>query len=82
MSMTSVAMMVSGSGGHGHEPVWDLPIPAWSYGAIALAAFMLLLFVTWCFRNAGHTLMEASDVVAHGQGSSDGSTRDGHGSTR
>ncbi|SEW25719.1 hypothetical protein SAMN05421595_1623 [Austwickia chelonae] len=73
-------MMVSSSGGHGHEPVWVLPIPAWAYGAIALAVFMLLLFVTWCFRNTGHTLMEASDVAPHGQGPSGGSMRGGHGS--
>jgi hypothetical protein len=35
----------------GTEVVRELPIPAWSYGALALACFMLLLGVLWSFRN-------------------------------
>lgn len=29
----------------------QLPIPAWSFGAIAFAAFLVLLGVLWSFRN-------------------------------
>jgi hypothetical protein len=28
-----------------------LPMPAWAFGAIALASFMVLLGVLWSFRN-------------------------------
>ncbi len=82
MSMTSFAALAAESGGHGHEAVWELPIPAWSYGAIALAAFLLLLGIAWVFRNAGHTLMTAPDVREHGAPGDHGhgTTRDGHGS--
>lgn len=52
----------------GPHVVWHLPIPPIAYGAIALAAFFLLLGITWMFRNAGHTLMTGSDTVEHGHG--------------
>jgi hypothetical protein len=29
----------------------QLPIPAWSFGAIAFAGFLVLLGVLWTFRN-------------------------------
>ena len=29
----------------------ELPMPAWAYGAIALASFVVLLGVLWSFRN-------------------------------
>ena len=45
--MPTVASLASA----GTETVRELPIPAWSYGALALAGFMLLLGVLWSFRN-------------------------------
>jgi hypothetical protein len=33
------------------EELRVLPIPAWSYGAIAFGSFMVLLGVLWSFRN-------------------------------
>jgi hypothetical protein len=35
----------------GTERLRELPMPAWAYGAIALASFLLLLGVLWTFRN-------------------------------
>jgi len=48
MSITSTVASLASAG---TETVRELPIPAWSYGAIALACFMALLGVLWSFRN-------------------------------
>lgn len=64
MSMTSLPILAAEGGGH--EMVWQLPIPAWSYGALSLAIFVILLGVVWSFRNAGHTYMTQPDIVEHG----------------
>ncbi|MBW3084434.1 hypothetical protein KEM60_00622 [Austwickia sp. TVS 96-490-7B] len=63
--MSLTPMTLQAVPGSGHEVVWELPMPDWAYGVIALAAFMLLLLITWLFRNAGHTLMEGPDMVPH-----------------
>lgn len=77
MSMTSFALPASEGGGH--EVVWHLPIPAWSYGALALAIFLILLGVVWSFRNSGHTYMTQPDVVEHDHGPASAAPG-GHGS--
>ncbi|MCA0438065.1 MAG: hypothetical protein M9891_18740 [Austwickia sp.] len=69
MSMTSFAFLAAEEGGHGGgHTVWQLPMPAWAYGALALAIFFILLGVVWSFRNMGHTYMTQPDVVDHGPG--------------
>ena len=78
MSMTSFAILATEGG---ERPEFHLPIPAWSYGALALAIFLILLGVVWSFRNAGHTLMTQPDIVEHGHGTAPGApTPGGHGS--
>ncbi len=49
-----------------HEQLWQLPMPAWAYGAIALGAFLLLLLLTWFFRNAGHAMVYGPGGVKEG----------------
>ncbi len=80
MSMTSFAILANEGGGH--EVVWHLPMPAWAYGALALAIFIVLLGVVWSFRNMGHTYMTQPDVVPHSPGHDAGghSASGGHGS--
>ena len=56
----------------GTETVRELPIPAWSYGALALAGFMLLLGVLWSFRNTAVKYDTPIRVTHEGQS-------DGHG---
>lgn len=41
----------------GPEQLWDLPMPAWAYGAVAVAVALLLLLLVWAFRNvAGNVI--------------------------
>ncbi len=76
MSMTTALLapgsLLAGSlameSGEGSHVVWHLPIPEYMYGVIAITVFMLLLGITWTFRNAAHTLMTQPDVVEHGHG--------------
>jgi len=35
----------------GTEKLRELPMPPWSFGALALGSFLLLLGVLWFFRN-------------------------------
>lgn len=94
MSMTTALLapgsllagsLATESGGESHV-VWHLPIPAYMYGVIAVAVFLLLLGIAWTFRNAAHTLMTGPDVVEHGhdrhsaEASSHGATPGGAGS--
>lgn len=65
MWMTSVAILAAEGGS---EMEWELPMPNWAYGALALAVFLILLGVVWSFRNAGHTYMTQPDVVEHDHG--------------
>lgn len=51
MSMSWIAVVAEGEG-HARE----LPMPAYMYGVIALAAFALLLAVTWAFRGTAAKL--------------------------
>lgn len=48
------------------EETRELPLPAWSYGAISLGLLLLLLLITWFFRNAGHTLVYGPGGVRQG----------------
>lgn len=55
-----------------HEQVWELPMPAWAFGAVALGLFLLLLLITWFFRNTAHTMIygpggvrEGADPIPH-----------------
>jgi hypothetical protein len=66
--MPTVASLASA----GTETVRELPIPAWSYGALALACFMLLLGVLWSFRNTAAKYDTPIRVTDEGPG-------DGHG---
>jgi len=47
LSMSAAAALVSA----GTEPVRQLPMPPWAFGAIALGCFVVLLGVLWSFRN-------------------------------
>lgn len=77
MSLTSFAYLAAEGGESGGHMEWHLPMPAWSYGALALAVFLILLGVVWSFRNSGHTYMSEPDIVEHGHG---GTVPGGHGS--
>jgi hypothetical protein len=35
----------------GTEKLRELPMPAWAFGAVAFASFLVLLGVLWTFRN-------------------------------
>jgi len=48
MSMTSTVATLAAAA---TEQLRVLPIPAWAFGAIAFASFMVLLGVLWSFRN-------------------------------
>lgn len=62
------------------EHAWILPMPAWAYGAIALAVALLLLGIVWTFRNMGHTLMNGPEYVDHHAVSGGGAQSGAHGS--
>ena len=47
------------------DPAHALPMPAISYGLIALVFFALLLGVTWAFRNTSQKSVPPSE--AHGE---------------
>ncbi len=84
MSMISLALLAAaeGEGGEHAEQLWDLPIPAWSYGALSLAIFLLLLGLVWSFRNMAHTLMYGRDgqpVTSSGVGTRPAPGAKGHG---
>ena len=49
MNLTYLAQAVEGS----EEQLRELPIPPAGYGLLALAAFGLLLVVTFAFRSVG-----------------------------
>jgi protein-S-isoprenylcysteine O-methyltransferase Ste14 len=54
MSMTPFLVPTAESG---PEQLWDLPMPAWAYGAIAVVLAVLLLLLVWAFRNvAGNVI--------------------------
>jgi hypothetical protein len=60
--------------------VRELPMPAWAYGAIALACFLALLGVLWTFRNTAAKYDRPMGAVpgdAHGSQGSHGATDDG-----
>lgn len=81
MSTTPLVLLFAAS--EGHEAEWHLPLPSWSYGAIALAIFVLLLGIAWTFRNTAHTLMTVPDTVDPGNGApgASGAAHEGTGTT-
>jgi hypothetical protein len=48
MSFTPTAVTLATAG---TLTVRELPMPPWTYGAIAFASFLVLLGVLWTFRN-------------------------------
>ncbi|HPB73448.1 MAG TPA: hypothetical protein PLX71_10770 [Phycicoccus sp.] len=68
--MTTLASLVA-EGGH------ELPMPPESYGLIALVLFVLLLAVTWTFRNTSQKHVPPADGE-HGHGSGGGSVERHH----
>jgi hypothetical protein len=62
MSFTSTAATVVTKG---TVTLRELPMPTWTYGAIALACFFALLGVLWCFRN---TAAKYDEPAEQGQG--------------
>lgn len=50
-----------------HEQLYELPMPAWMFGAVALALFLLLLLITWFFRNTAHTMIYGPGGVREGR---------------
>jgi len=83
MSATVMPALLTGLVAEG-EAARSLPMPDVLYGVLAFAVFLLLLGITWMFRNAGHTLMVGPDTVEHGKhrasghGTSEGGTGPGH----
>jgi hypothetical protein len=69
--MPTVASLASA----GTETVRELPLPAWSYGALALACFMLLLGVLWSFRNTAAKYDTPIRVTHEGPGDGRGANR-------
>jgi hypothetical protein len=65
--MSTVATMAAA----GNETVRELPMAAWSYGALAFACFMALLGVLWSFRNTA-AKYDTPIRVTHGPGDSQG----------
>jgi heme/copper-type cytochrome/quinol oxidase subunit 2 len=45
----------------------ELPMPAWVFGAIALVVFIVLLAVTWSYRDVAnrHSHRSAPDAASH-----------------
>jgi hypothetical protein len=45
----------------------ELPIPAWAFGAIAAAVFLVLLFVAWSYKDVAnrHGHRAAPDAASH-----------------
>ena len=61
----------------GTEKLRELPMPAWAFGAIAFASFLVLLGLLWSFRNTA-AKYDTTVRVQHGEpGGQPGS----HGST-
>jgi len=52
------------------EELRVLPMPAWAFGAIAFAAFMVLLGVLWSFRNTAAKHVRPIMVNRDGPGDS------------
>ncbi|MBK9100687.1 MAG: hypothetical protein IPM90_03780 [Austwickia sp.] len=82
--MISLALLAAEGveGGEHAEPLWELPIPAWSFGAIALVVLLLLLGLVWMFRNMAHTLMYGRDgqpLTSSGAGTRPAPGATGHG---
>jgi hypothetical protein len=57
----------------GTEKLRELPMPAWVFGAIAFASFLLLLGVLWTFRNTAAKYDTPVRVYNGDTGSSHGS---------
>lgn len=79
MSMSShLPLIVAAS----EEAAYELPMPAWAFGAIALAVVFLLLLLVWMFRRTagvprrGHGVQGAAVHSGHAQGGHAG--RGGH----
>ena len=49
------------------EHTIELPFPAPYFGLVALAIFLLLLGITWTFRNAAHKLGQHPATTSPGQ---------------
>jgi hypothetical protein len=49
------------------EKVWELPIPAFVYGIIALGLFLLALLLVWLFRNMAQTMIYGPGGAREGQ---------------
>ncbi|MDO5696598.1 MAG: hypothetical protein Q4G51_01360 [Dermatophilus congolensis] len=59
----------------GAQVVNHLPMPAWAYGAVALALGVLLLVFTWMFRHSAAAMIDGKN--AHGAHGTHGAQ--GHG---
>ena len=64
MSMTSTVATLAAAA---TEDLRVLPIPAWAFGAIAFASFMVLLGVLWSFRNTAAKYDTPIRVTHEGQ---------------
>ena len=45
----------------------ELPMPTWAFGAIAIVVFLLLLGVTWSYKDVAnrHSHRSAPDAASH-----------------
>ncbi|MGN6426248.1 hypothetical protein [uncultured Leifsonia sp.] len=45
----------------------ELPMPTWAFGAIAIVVFLLLLGVTWSYKDVAnrHSHRSAADAASH-----------------
>ncbi|MFC6355529.1 hypothetical protein [Luethyella okanaganae] len=50
----------------------ELPIPAWAYGAIALAVFFVLAIVVWNYRDVSNRHKVKADAYAAAHGADHG----------
>jgi hypothetical protein len=64
----------------GTEKLRELPMPAWAFGAIALASFLVLLGVLWTFRNTA-AKYDTPVRAEHARGSGPGDAPGSHGAT-
>ena len=48
-----------------HEPAVTYPFPAFVFGAIAMALFIALAFVTWSYRDVANRHSHKSDKGSH-----------------
>lgn len=47
----------------GHHVVNELPMPTFMYGVLALIAFLVIMLITYGFRNSWHRNPEHSEVL-------------------